>query len=112
MGQAKNKKQRECPAKGGIITPEDCGRGRNSAISCPVDCMHNPFAPANYESQFGALEIRVIEHLSRKLSIELSQPQIREIADAMGTTIGTVMSRLFYARKKLQTLLKDTYEQL
>ncbi len=84
MGQAKNKKQRECPAKGGIITPEDCGRGRNSAISCPVDCMHNPFAPANYESQFGALEIRVIEHLSRKLSIELSQPQIREIADAMG----------------------------
>ncbi len=84
MGQAKNKKQRECPAKGGIITPEDCGRGRNSAISCPVDCVHNPFAPANYQSQFGALEIRVIDHLSRKLSVELSQPQIREIADAMG----------------------------
>jgi hypothetical protein len=84
MGQAKNKKQRECPAKGGIITPEDCGRGRNSAIPCPVDCMHNPFAPANYQSLFSPLEIRVIDHLSRKLASELSPSQIREIADAMG----------------------------
>lgn len=84
MGQAKNKKQRECPAKGGIITPEDCGRGRNSAISCPVDCIHNPFAPANYQSLFSSLEIRVIDHLSRKLAGDLSPSQIREIADAMG----------------------------
>jgi len=29
----------------------------------------------------------------------------KEIADAMGCNIGTVMSRLFYARKKLQELL-------
>ncbi|MBI3829488.1 MAG: sigma-70 family RNA polymerase sigma factor [Planctomycetes bacterium] len=29
----------------------------------------------------------------------------REIADALGCNIGTVMSRLFYARKKLQELL-------
>jgi len=28
----------------------------------------------------------------------------------MDCTIGTVMSRLFYARKKLQTILKDEYE--
>jgi hypothetical protein len=83
MGQAKNKKQRECPAKGAIITPEDCGRGRNSAISCPLDCIHNPFAPANYESQFGALETRVIENLSRKLAGDLSPSQIRELAAAM-----------------------------
>lgn len=34
----------------------------------------------------------------------------KEIADVMGCTIGTVMSRLFYARQKLQTLLKDEYE--
>ncbi|HBE23434.1 MAG TPA: RNA polymerase subunit sigma, partial [Verrucomicrobiales bacterium] len=27
-----------------------------------------------------------------------------------GCTMGTVMSRLFYARQKLQTLLKDEYE--
>jgi RNA polymerase sigma-70 factor (ECF subfamily) len=34
----------------------------------------------------------------------------KEIADVMGCTIGTVMSRLFYARQKLQTLLRDEYE--
>ncbi len=32
------------------------------------------------------------------------------IADVMETSIGTVMSRLHYARQKLQTLLKDEYE--
>ncbi len=29
----------------------------------------------------------------------------REVADALGVSIGTVMSRLFYARQKLKTLL-------
>ncbi len=31
----------------------------------------------------------------------------QEIAEAMGSTIGTVMSRLHYGRKRLQDLLKD-----
>jgi RNA polymerase sigma-70 factor (ECF subfamily) len=34
----------------------------------------------------------------------------KEIAEVVGTSLGTVMSRLFYARQKLQTLLKDEYE--
>ncbi len=34
----------------------------------------------------------------------------KEIADVIGCTLGTVMSRLFYARQKLQTLLKDEYD--
>jgi RNA polymerase sigma-70 factor (ECF subfamily) len=34
----------------------------------------------------------------------------KEIAEVMSCTLGTVMSRLFYARQKLQVLLKDEYE--
>jgi len=83
MGEAKNKKQRECPAKGGIITPEECGRGRNSVFACPPDCVHNPFAPANFASQFAPLEARVTENLSRKLGSELTPSQLREIAGAV-----------------------------
>jgi RNA polymerase sigma-70 factor (ECF subfamily) len=38
--------------------------------------------------------------------------EYHEIAETIGCEIGTVMSRLFYARRKLQTLLKDVYEQI
>jgi RNA polymerase sigma-70 factor (ECF subfamily) len=34
----------------------------------------------------------------------------KEIADVMSCSIGTVMSRLYYARQKLQTMLKNEYE--
>ena len=34
----------------------------------------------------------------------------REVAESMGISIGTVMSRLFYARQKLKTLLADQIE--
>lgn len=39
---------------------------------------------------------------------EIEGYDYKEIAEIMDTSIGTVMSRLFYARKKLQTLLKTT----
>ena len=62
-----------------------------------------------------------IEHAINKLSPEhravivmkeIEELQYSEIAEALGCSIGTVMSRLFYARKKLQTLLRDVYENL
>jgi RNA polymerase sigma-70 factor (ECF subfamily) len=43
---------------------------------------------------------------------EIEGMQYREIAEALGCSIGTVMSRLFYARKKLQNLLRDVYENV
>ncbi len=65
-------------------------------------------------------ELRVkIETALKKLSPEHREVVVlkdvqglsyKEIAVAMSSTLGTVMSRLFYARQKLQTLLKDEYE--
>ncbi|PYL68497.1 MAG: RNA polymerase subunit sigma [Verrucomicrobia bacterium] len=43
---------------------------------------------------------------------EIEQMQYHEIAEALGCSIGTVMSRLFYARKKLQNQLRDIYENI
>ncbi|MBL9118037.1 MAG: sigma-70 family RNA polymerase sigma factor [Verrucomicrobiaceae bacterium] len=47
------------------------------------------------------------DHRTAILLKEVEGLKYHEIAEVMGTSIGTVMSRLFYARKKLQELLKD-----
>ena len=52
------------------------------------------------------------EHRAVILMKEIEEMQYHEIAEALGCSIGTVMSRLFYARKKLQNLLKDVYENV
>jgi RNA polymerase sigma-70 factor, ECF subfamily len=52
------------------------------------------------------------EHRAVILMKEIDGMQYHEIAQAVGCSIGTVMSRLFYARKKLQNLLRDVYENL
>jgi len=43
---------------------------------------------------------------------EIDGLEYQEIADRLEIPLGSVMSRLFYARKKLQTLLRDVYENL
>lgn len=80
-------------------------------------------APSGGESPDDSLshsELRVkIETALAKLSPDHREAVIlkdvqglsyKEIAEVMGSTLGTVMSRLFYARQKLQTLLKDEYD--
>ena len=52
------------------------------------------------------------EHRAVILMKEIEGMQYHEIAEALGCSIGTVMSRLFYARKKLQALLRDVYENI
>lgn len=48
MGQA-NKKKRDCPAAGRVITPAECGANRASAYACPSDCPHNPWGDGHYD---------------------------------------------------------------
>lgn len=50
--------------------------------------------------QRAALVFREVEGLS-----------YHEIAEAMGCSVGTVMSRLHYGRKKVQELLKDVFKE-
>lgn len=50
------------------------------------------------------------EHREVVLLKDVQGLSYKEIAEAMSITMGTVMSRLFYARQKLQALLKDEYE--
>jgi len=52
------------------------------------------------------------EHRGVFLMKEIEDMQYHEIAEALDCSIGTVMSRLFYARKKLQNLLRDVYENV
>ncbi|MEO6971106.1 MAG: sigma-70 family RNA polymerase sigma factor [Chthoniobacterales bacterium] len=52
------------------------------------------------------------EHRAVILMKEIDDMQYHEIAESLGCSIGTVMSRLFYARKKLQNLLRDVYENV
>jgi RNA polymerase sigma-70 factor (ECF subfamily) len=53
-----------------------------------------------------------VEHRAVILLREVEGLQYEEIAEATGASVGTVMSRIFYARKKLQTLLRDVYETI
>ncbi len=56
-----------------------------------------------------AIEKLSPDHRAVILLKEVDGLKYQEIADHVGCSIGTVMSRLFYARKKLQVLLKDSY---
>ncbi len=50
------------------------------------------------------------EHREVVLLKDVQGLSYKEIAGVMECSIGTVMSRLYYARQKLQTMLKDEYE--
>ncbi len=50
------------------------------------------------------------EHREVVLLKDVQGLSYKEIAEVMACSMGTVMSRLFYARQKLQVLLKDEYQ--
>jgi RNA polymerase sigma-70 factor (ECF subfamily) len=59
-----------------------------------------------------ALDTLSPEHRAVIVLKEIEDLSYQEIADSVGCSIGTVMSRLFYARKKLQNELRDLHEEL
>lgn len=59
-----------------------------------------------------ALDLLSPEHRAVILLKEVEDLSYKEIADQIGCSAGTVMSRLFYARKKLQEELRGFYDDL
>lgn len=60
---------------------------------------------------FDAMETLTPEHRQIILLREVEGFSYKEISDVMGIPEGTVMSRLFYARRKLQGILKGEMEE-
>ena len=79
------------------------------ADALPFETMERSEIRARIEKAIAQLSA---EHRAVILMKEIEQMQYHEIAEALGCSIGTVMSRLFYARKKLQNLLRDVYENI
>jgi RNA polymerase sigma-70 factor (ECF subfamily) len=52
------------------------------------------------------------EHRAVVVLKELEGLQYREIAEVLNIPVGTVMSRLFYAKKQLQSRLRSVYNQI
>ena len=76
-------------------------------VESPDDALSNSELR---EKISAALETLSPEHREAVMLKDVQGLSYKEIADVMECTLGTVMSRLFYARQKLQNLLKNEYE--
>lgn len=78
-----------------------------TAIDSPDDALSHQELRIKIEIALSKLSV---EHREVVLLKDVQGLAYKEIADVMNCSIGTVMSRLFYARQKLQVFLKDEYE--
>ncbi|MEP4078273.1 RNA polymerase sigma factor [Haloferula sp.] len=107
--------RRKRPESGGELNDEIFGEDRIDPSSVTTPTVNR--AP-DAELAGGELRDKIeaaLAHLSpqHREAVVLKDVQglaYKEIAEVMECSIGTVMSRLYYARQKLQTLLKDEYE--
>jgi len=75
----------------------------------PSESLDRAEIRTRFEQALGTLSD---DHRAVIVLKEIEDLSYQEIADTVGCSLGTVMSRLFYARKKLQDQLRDLYEQL
>lgn len=78
-----------------------------SAVESPDDSMAHGELRVKIEQ---ALDKLSAEHREAVVLKDVQGLSYKEIAEVMECSLGTVMSRLFYARQKLQALLKDEYD--
>ncbi len=91
-------------------------------LAVPDDGGHGPTAPDNPETALGARQLQTLlsrgiealppAHRAVLILREIEGLSYDEIAQTVGCSLGTVMSRLFYARRKLQKVLRPNLDDL
>lgn len=107
--------RRKRPEGGGELNDEVFGEARIDPASMttpsierrPDDALANDELRRRIEAALGELSE---DHRQAVVLKDVHGLAYKEIAEVMNCSIGTVMSRLYYARQKLQTLLKDEHE--
>jgi RNA polymerase sigma-70 factor, ECF subfamily len=93
----------------GAMKIDPASRTTPSKPETPGSSIDRAEIKRRVEEAFAALSA---EHRAVIVLKEIEDLSYEEIARQLGCSLGTVMSRLFYARKKLQTLLRDLHEEL
>jgi RNA polymerase sigma-70 factor (ECF subfamily) len=93
----------------GSMKIDPASRTTPSTSEAPGASLDRAEIKRRVEEAFSALSP---EHRAVVVLKEIEDLSYQEIAQHLGCSMGTVMSRLFYARKKLQTLLRDLHEEL
>ena len=99
----------------------DSLRRKGRCVEVELDAAIPCFLPsprANYERAeiralvYAALAQLTPEHRAAIVLKEIEDLQYQEIAEVLNVSVGTVMSRLFYGRKKLQSILRPIFNQV
>lgn len=93
----------------GLMKIDPASRTTPSSPEAPGTSLDRAEIKRRVEQAFSALSP---EHRAVIVLKEIEDLSYEEIARHIGCSLGTVMSRLYYARKKLQTLLHDLHEEI
>ncbi|MCK9588361.1 MAG: sigma-70 family RNA polymerase sigma factor [Terrimicrobiaceae bacterium] len=98
----------QCELNDGAMSVDPASRTTPSAPAVPGESIDRQDLRAILDRALASLSP---EHRAVVVLREVEELSYEEIAERTKTSMGTVMSRLFYARKHLQTLLKDAHEE-
>jgi RNA polymerase sigma-70 factor, ECF subfamily len=84
----------------------------DDAFPCPLPSPRANYRLSEIRQHINAALAQLsVEHRAVIVLKEIEDLQYQEIAEILDLSIGTVMSRVFYGRKKLQSLLKPLYNE-
>lgn len=112
---SKVSKWRECPALGRRISSADCGGQRQSRLSCPAECVHNPFGSANYLQLLeieDRLDAKVLDRLALLPPDSTAMQRDSHTAEDWGArTHSKTVWQLFFAEDANKTTFGQRWEQ-